>query len=264
MSGRTRTARLKIGVSAGIQLIGALDFYAALAEKIHNHSMQNRGAHLCFDIVADDWEVFLRESFCPNRIARDENRNVIDEREAGLQGATGIETGRFLGTDREIIHHDFGRGIFQLGHDLFASRFFFQWQECAERILFGHVGRIAVEHATHLHDCAGEVDLFAKNFRAIGRREYGLAHIEPDFAPVNIKRGHDFDIARTIRADLPVHQSDAGAVGRRAVIKIYSLDERTGAISHSDDGDSYFSHLKKRYPSRSRAVRARYKLLCRF
>jgi hypothetical protein len=45
------------------------------------------------------------------------------------------------------------------------------------------------------------------------------------------------------------------------VIKIYSLDERTGAISHSDDGDSYFSHLKKRNPNRSRAVRARYKFI---
>jgi len=159
----------KIGVSSGIQLIRALDFHAALAEKIDNHSMQNRGAHLCFDIVADDREIFLGESFCPNRITGYENRNVIDEREAGLQGASGIETGRFLGTDREIIHHDFGRRIFQLGHDLFASGFFFQRQECAERILFAHVRRIAVEHATHLHDCTGEADLFAKNFRAIGR-----------------------------------------------------------------------------------------------
>ena len=159
----------KIGVSSGVQLIGALDFNAALAKKIDNHSMQNRGAHLRFDIVADDREVFLGESFCPNRIARDENGNVINEREAGLKRTTGVETGRLFRTDRQIIHHDFGRGIFQLGHDLFASGFFFQRQECAERILFAHVRRIAVEHATHLHNCTGEVDLFAKNFRAIGR-----------------------------------------------------------------------------------------------
>ena len=61
--------------------------------------MQNRGAHLCFDIVADDREVFLGESFCPNRIARDENGNVINEREAGLKRVSVVDRMRTpLGT----------------------------------------------------------------------------------------------------------------------------------------------------------------------
>jgi hypothetical protein len=105
------------------------------------------------------------------------------------------------------------------------------------------MGRITVENTAHFHDRAGKADLFAKNFRAIGRREYGLADIETDFAPVNVKRGHNFDVARPIRADLPMHQSDTGAVSGGAVVKIYSLDERTGAVPHPDNGDSYFSHF---------------------
>ena len=51
---------------------------------------------------------------------------------------------------------------------------------------------------------AGKADLFAKNFRAIGRREYGLADIETDFATVNVERGHNFDVPRPIRADFPM------------------------------------------------------------
>jgi hypothetical protein len=40
-----------------------------------------------------------------------------------------------------------------------------------------------------------------------------------------------------------VHQSDASAVDGGAVIKIDSLDKRTGAVSNANNGDSYFSHF---------------------
>jgi hypothetical protein len=46
-------------------------------------------------------------------------------------------------------------------------------------------------------------------------------------------------------ADLPVHQSHTGAISGGTMIKVYSLDERAGAIPHPDNGDSYFSHSKK-------------------
>ena len=101
---------------------------------------------------------------------------------------------------------------------------------------------IAVEDTAHLHDRTGKLDLFAEDFCAIGRRENGLADIKTDFAPVDIESGNDFDISRPVSADLPVHQSDPGAIAGRAVIKIYSLDERTGTVPNPDEGDSYFSH----------------------
>ena len=43
----------EIGVAAGVQLIRALDFDAAFAEKIDNRAVQNSRAHLRFDIVTN-------------------------------------------------------------------------------------------------------------------------------------------------------------------------------------------------------------------
>ncbi len=57
----------KIGVAAGVQLVGALDLHAAFAKKIDNRAMQNGRAHLRFDVVADERQIFVRETFCPDR-----------------------------------------------------------------------------------------------------------------------------------------------------------------------------------------------------
>jgi len=102
---------------------------------------------------------------------------------------------------------------------------------------------IAVKDAAHLYDRASELDLFGKDFCAIGRRKNSLTDVKTDFTPVNVKSSNDFDIARPVRADLPMHQPDASAVGGGAVIKIDSLDKRAGAVSDAYDGDSYFSHF---------------------
>jgi hypothetical protein len=42
-----------------------------------------------------------------------------------------------------------------------------------------------------------------------------------------------------------VHQADGGAIDRGATVKIDTLDERTGTVAHSDDGDTNLSHGKK-------------------
>src|SRR5881396_3514470 len=205
--------------------------------------MQNGGTHLRFDIVADDRQVFLGKMFGPDGIARDKNRDVIDKTEPGLQRATGVKAGRLFGADWEIIDHQFSGGVLQFGDDLFAGGFFFQRQERAQRILIAHMRRIAVKDASHPYDRASELDLFGKDFCAIGRRKNGLTDVKTDSTPVNVKSGNDFDIVRPVRSDLPMHQPDASAVGGGAVIKIDSLDKRAGAVSNAYDGDSYFSHF---------------------
>jgi len=44
---------------------------------------------------------------------------------------------------------------------------------------------------------------------------------------------------------LLVHQADRAAVDAGPAVEIDSLDERTGTIADSDDGDTDFSHGKK-------------------
>ena len=53
----------EIGVAAGIQLIRALDFHSALAEKIDNRSMQDCRAHLRFNVVADEGRFLSAKRF---------------------------------------------------------------------------------------------------------------------------------------------------------------------------------------------------------
>ena len=99
-------------------------------------------------------------------------------------------------------------------------------------------------NAAHFYDRASELDLIAEHLGAIRRRKNSSADVQADLAPVNIEGGHDLDIGGAIAADLAVHQADAGAVDRGAVVKVDSLDKRAGTVSDADDCDSYFSHFK--------------------
>src|SRR4029453_8477028 len=205
--------------------------------------MQNRGAHLRLNIVANKRQIFVGEALCPSRIARDEHRDVVDKTESSFQRATGIKSSGLLRPDRQVVDHQFGGGILQLSDDLFASGFLLERQECAQRILVLHVWRVAVQNTAHFYNRAGELDLFTENLRAIGRRKNRPAYGQADLAPVDLKPRHDFNATGTIAADLPMHQSNAGTVDGEAIIKVDPLYERTGAVSNAHDCDSNFSHF---------------------
>src|SRR5256885_1785134 len=109
----------KIGVAAGVELISPLNLYAAFPEKIDHHAVKYGGAELGFDVVPDNGQIFIGETFRPNRIAGDEDGNIVYKRDAGFERATGIEPSGLFGANRQIIDHDLGGGVFQLGNDLF-------------------------------------------------------------------------------------------------------------------------------------------------
>jgi hypothetical protein len=110
------------------------------------------------------------------------------------------------------------------------------------------VRRIAIEDAPHFYDRPGETDLFAEDLRAIGRRKDGPAYVQTNLPTIDVERGHDFDVTRPVRADLPVHQSNPSAVGGGVAVKIYSLDQRTGAVADPYDGDSNLPHSENEQP----------------
>ena len=45
---------LEIGVAADVELVGAVEPHAAVAKQIGEHAMQDGGADLALDVVADD------------------------------------------------------------------------------------------------------------------------------------------------------------------------------------------------------------------
>jgi len=103
--------------------------------------------------------------------------------------------------------------------------------------------RVAIKNAAHLHDRASKLDFLAEGLCAIGRRKNRFAYVQTYFSPVDIKSGDYFDIVWPISTDLLVHQSHASTVGGRAIVKVYTLNERAGAVSNADNGNSYFSHF---------------------
>jgi hypothetical protein len=102
---------------------------------------------------------------------------------------------------------------------------------------------VAIENAAHFYDRTTKPYFFTKDLRAIWRGKNSFADVKANLAPINVKSGNHLYIIRPIRTNLLVHQPDASAVDRGAVIKVYSLDERAGAVSDADNGDSYFSHF---------------------
>ncbi len=83
--------------------------------------------------------------------------------------------------------------------------------------------------------------MIAKDRRAIRFRKNRGIHILPDFAFVNVERGDHANIARTIAADLPVHQADS--VFRLFVFVIVNaLNERTGAIANAHNSNIDWIH----------------------
>src|SRR5262249_27082208 len=140
-----------------------------------------------------------------SRIAGDKYWDVIDKAESSFQRATGIKSCGLLGPDGKIIDHQFRRGIFQLGDNLFARGFLLEWKKCAQRILIAHVWRVAIQNAAHFYDRAGQLDLFAEHLCAVGRRKNSSAHVQADLASIDVKRCHDLNIAWAVAANLTVH-----------------------------------------------------------
>src|SRR5437764_5344318 len=219
--------------------------------------MENRRAHLRFDVVAHERQIFFFEALDPGGIARDENRDVIDEAEPGLEGTGGVKARGFFRADRQIIHHDLRAGVAQLFDDLFAGRFFLERKKGPLRIVVSHVSSVAVEDATHHDDGAGGPDFVAENFRAIRQRENGFGGIEPYFAAIDVEGGDDFDVLRYVRADSSVHQPDISAVAGRPSIKVDALEKRTDTVPDAHDGNSEFDHYKKTQASRCGTLGAR-------
>ena len=76
---------------------------------------------------------------------------------------------------------------------------------------------------------------------AVGQCEDGFVDIPSHLAGVDVEGGDDFEIGRAILADAPVHQAN-GVFRRFVTVVVDSLDQRTRAISDSDDGNPDGAH----------------------
>ena len=91
----------EVGVAADVELVGALELDAALAHEAREHAVDDGGADLALDVVADDRQAALVEALLPVRLAGDEDRDAVHEGAAGVEdlldvplGGLSLPTGR--------------------------------------------------------------------------------------------------------------------------------------------------------------------------
>ncbi len=80
--------------------------------------MQNRRAHLRFDVVAEDREFGVAEAFGPIFGRGDEDRDGVDEGATGFDDLFHVPFGGHLRADRQETDNHVGLGFFEQFNDI--------------------------------------------------------------------------------------------------------------------------------------------------
>ena len=80
--------------------------------------MDDRRPDLGLDVVADDRQPGLLEALVPVVLAGDEDRQAVDEADAGLQRLLDVPLGRLLGADRQVADQHVGLGLLEDADDV--------------------------------------------------------------------------------------------------------------------------------------------------
>ena len=229
----------EIRIAARIQLIGAIEPRAAVAEQARQRPMDDGSAHLTLDIVAHQGQTAGAKLGRPPRIGGDEDGHAIDHGHPSVKTRLGVVAHGLLGAHGQVADQDFRAGLAQdLGH---IDRFGIGG---AERLILGvvlHVRREAVEHRPHLNQCFGNRQDFLKFNHAIGFGENRLFDGTPDFAPIDIKGGHHLEIGAAPASDQRMHETgDLALVPVR--VEVQTLDQSARAIPNACNCHSDFVH----------------------
>jgi hypothetical protein len=103
--------------------------------------------------------------------------------------------------------------------------------------------RDTVVHFAHVDRDAVLRQIAPDRYGVIRQGETGFFERTPDLARVDIERASDFDIARTVTAEIVVHQSEALVVGGRALVMLETLEQGGCTIPHSDNCHPNLRHF---------------------
>ena len=228
----------EVGVAAEVELVGPVEADAAIHEEAGHDAMGDRRADLALDVVADDREAFLGEAALPVGLAADEDRDRVDEADAGLEGLLGVPLRRLLAPDREVGDHhvdlalledpdDVGRGAGRLLDDL------------AEVLAEAVVGHPAVDRDAHVGD-------LLEDDRVVRVRVDRLGEVLADLRLVDVEGGHELDVADVVAAQAHVHEPGDEVRLLRVLVVVAALDQAARAVPDADDRDADLAVLALR------------------
>src|SRR5215218_353895 len=192
--------------------------------------MDDRRPDLALDVVADDRQAGILEALVPVVLAGDEDRQAVDEADAGGERLLDVPLGRLLGADRQVTDEDVGLGLLEDADHVrgFARGFGdLLFQVLAEAV----VGHAAVDGDAHVGD-VGELD------RVVLPRPDRLAEVFADLLGVDVEGGDELDVADVVAAEVDVHQARHFLAGVRVLVVLDALDEAVGAVADADDRDA--------------------------
>ena len=194
----------EIRIATGIQLIGAVDGHAAVAEQTRQLAVNDGRADLAFDVVADDRHTGLAEAVRPIGVRGDEYRHAVDHGDTRVEACLGVMLDRLFRAHGQIADKNLRPGIAKRLGDVF--RFLIGGAECAVVFVVAHMVGDAVQHRPHTdHDVRyGQSPL--KHRRAVGFFEDRLFHGQADLAAVDIEGADDLNVRRTPATHVRMHQ----------------------------------------------------------
>ena len=108
----------EVGVAADVELAGALELDAALAHEAGEHAVDDGGADLALDVVADDRHAGLDEALLPVGLAGDEDGDAVDHGAAGREDLLGVPLGGLFAAHRQVVDDDVGLGLLEDADDV--------------------------------------------------------------------------------------------------------------------------------------------------
>ncbi len=221
---------VEVHVAADVELRGALDADAAVVEEAGELAVDDRRPDLGLDVVADDRQAGLFEALVPVVLAGDEDRQAVDEADAGLERLLDVPLGRVLGADRQVTDQHVRLGLLEDADDVsgFARRLGDLLLQVLAEAVEGHAALDLDAEVGHL----GELD------RVVLARPDRLGEILADLLGVDVEGGDELDVADVVAAQVDVHQAGHFLGGVGVLVVLDALDEAVGAVAGADDRDA--------------------------
>lgn len=195
----------EVGVSADVELVGVLEFDTAVFEETGEDTVNDGCTDLALDVVSEDGDACIRELLGPHWVACDEDGEVVDDCDAGLDGAFAVEFNGLLATYWEVEEHDVDFVLLEHGDNV--DGFLFAYEEAA--LVWAAVHGVAdtVEGVAHVDGCSDGAGEFADGLGDVGFCEDGFGKVLANFAVIDVETTDEVDVADVVAAEVDVHQS---------------------------------------------------------
>ena len=220
----------KVGVAAEVELIRPVEAHSPVHEEPRQDAMRDRGPDLRLDVIADDRQVFLREALLPVRLPRDEHRNAVDERAAGLERLLHVPLRGLFASYWQVAHDNIDLAIAEDADDVLGCAWclLHDLREILADPIVGHAPR-------DLHAAAGDI---REAVGVVRRLIDGIGEILADLVPVDVDSRDEVHIIDVISAEVDVHDPRDPVARLGVAVVVHALNERARAVADTDDRDA--------------------------